>query len=88
MFLNEDNNQTGKAKGRENIINMSAIGERLATSVFGQSDAEKAFRPWWDNLEDFLIYGIILLGMSSILQNQQGKELNKIKVSIFIPLLS
>ena len=41
---------------------MAAIGERIITSIFGQSEAEKTFRPWWDNLEDFLVYGLILLG--------------------------
>lgn len=31
--------------------------------VLGHSEAEKAFRPWWDSLEDFLIYGLVLLGI-------------------------
>ncbi len=30
--------------------------------VLGHSDAEKAFRPWWDSFEDYLIYSLILLG--------------------------
>jgi len=31
--------------------------------VLGHSTAEKAFRPWWDTLEDFLIYSLVLLGI-------------------------
>jgi len=31
--------------------------------VLGHSSAEKAFRPWWDTLEDFLIYSLVLLGI-------------------------
>ena len=34
----------------------------MVKALFGQSDAEKTFRPWWDNLEDVLLYGLIILG--------------------------
>ena len=42
---------------------MSSLAHALVGQVLGHSDAEKAFRPWWDNFEDQLIYGLILLGM-------------------------
>ena len=42
---------------------MATLGATIISNVFGQTDAEKAFRPWWDNLEDFLIYGLIMLGL-------------------------
>ena len=31
---------------------MAAIGAALMGRVLGHSEAEKAFRPWWDALED------------------------------------
>ena len=42
---------------------MAAIGTALMGKVLGHSAAEKAFRPWWDSLEDYLIYGLVLLGI-------------------------
>ena len=41
---------------------MATLGAALASNVLGHSEAEKAFRPWWDNFEDYLIYGLITLG--------------------------
>jgi len=35
-------------------------------SVMGHSDAEKAFRPWWDTLEDILIYSLVVLGVITV----------------------
>ena len=42
---------------------MASIGNALVGKILGHSAAEKAFRPWWDNLEDFLVYGLVMLGM-------------------------
>ena len=42
---------------------MAAIGAALMGKVLGHSEAEKAFRPWWDALEDFLIYGLVMIGV-------------------------
>ena len=42
---------------------MAAIGAALMGRVLGHSEAEKAFRPWWDALEDYLIYGLVMLGV-------------------------
>ena len=41
------------------------VGAKVASFVLNHSEAEKAFRPWWDNFEDQLIYGLILLGMKA-----------------------
>ena len=41
---------------------MATLGASLVTEVLGHSAAEKAFRPWWDILEDYLLYGLITLG--------------------------
>lgn len=45
---------------------MAAIGGVLMDKVLGHSTAEKAFRPWWDTLEDFLIYSLVLLGIITV----------------------
>ena len=42
---------------------MAAVGTALLGRVLGHSKAEKAFRPWWDSLEDFLIYGLVKIGV-------------------------
>ena len=41
---------------------MAAIGTALMSGL-SHTDQEKMFRPWWDNLEDFVIYGLITLGL-------------------------
>ena len=41
---------------------MASIGNALVGKILGHSAAEKAFRPWWDNFEDFLVYGLVMLG--------------------------
>ena len=41
---------------------MASLGASLVTEVLGHSAAEKTFRPWWDILEDYLLYGLITLG--------------------------
>ena len=41
---------------------MASLGDKMVSALFGQTEAEKTFRPWWDNLEDILVYGLILLG--------------------------
>ena len=46
---------------------MASLGASLVTEVLGHSAAEKTFRPWWDILEDYLLYGLITLGKLFIL---------------------
>ena len=41
---------------------MAFLGATLLSSL-SKTDTEKLFRPWWDNLEDFIMYGIITLGL-------------------------
>ena len=41
---------------------MTSIGTALISQL-SHSDTEKLFIPWWDNLEDFVIYGLITLGL-------------------------
>ena len=42
---------------------MAAVGTALLSKVLGHSQAEKAFRPWWDSLEDYLIYALVMTGV-------------------------
>eukprot|EP00095_Tigriopus_kingsejongensis_P004023 maker-scaffold5_size1054832-snap-gene-1.14 protein:Tk04023 transcript:maker-scaffold5_size1054832-snap-gene-1.14-mRNA-1 annotation:"leucine-rich repeat-containing protein 8d-like" len=42
---------------------MTSLGDVLVNKILGHSEAERAFRPWWDNLEDYLIYGLVMLGI-------------------------
>ena len=41
---------------------MTTLGDSMVKALFGQTEAEKTFRPWWDNLEDVLLYGLIIVG--------------------------
>ena len=61
---------------------MSSLANALVSQVLGHSDAEKAFRPWWDNFEDYLVYVLVMLGkydlhkqMVDILKLKAGTEL-------------
>ena len=61
---------------------MGAVASIVAKSVFGHSDAENAFRPWWDTVQDHLIYGLITTGKLCIFRNIQlifdtGKSLSE-----------
>ena len=45
---------------------MAVVGGALLDKFIGTSEAEKAFQPWWDTVEDFLVYGLIMLGKIQI----------------------
>ena len=45
----------------KNLI-MAVLGTALAKELLGFDDANKAFRPWWDTTQDFLMYGMVVLG--------------------------
>ena len=45
---------------------MSSLANALVSQVLGHSEAEKAFRPWWDNFEDYLVYALVMLGKYQI----------------------
>ena len=32
------------------------------SSIFKLADAEAAFHPWWETLQDYISYGIIFVG--------------------------
>ena len=38
------------------------IGSGMAKGAFQLSEAEAAFHPWWDTLEDYAAYSMILIG--------------------------
>ena len=41
---------------------MAVVGNALINKFIGHSEAEQAFQPWWDTTEDFLVYGLVMLG--------------------------
>ena len=41
---------------------MASLGTAIVSEVLGHSAAEQAFRPWWDKLQDQLIYALVMLG--------------------------
>ena len=45
---------------------MAVLGTALAKEILGFDDANKAFRPWWDTTQDFLMYGMVVLGMQKM----------------------
>ena len=44
---------------------MAALGAAVA-GFLGHSNAEKVFKPWWQNLEDFLAYSLVMLAAITI----------------------
>ena len=38
-------------------------------ALIGKNAAEKALQPWWEGIQDLLIYGLIGFGKSSIIIN-------------------
>ena len=44
------------------FLKMAALAGDLSKAILGQSDAAKAFRPWWDVLEDNLLYSFVIFG--------------------------
>ena len=47
---------------------MAVLGTALAKELLGFDDANKAFRPWWDTTQDFLMYGMVVLGTSRLMK--------------------
>ena len=39
------------------------VSTDFINKAFGLSQAQKAFHPWWDSLEDYLLYGLIMIGL-------------------------
>ena len=47
---------------------MAALGGALLSSVLEKSPAEKALTPWWDKIQDYIIYGLIIVGKQIFLK--------------------
>ena len=47
---------------------MAAIGSALLGRVVSHTKAEMAFHPWWDDMEDYMVYGLVLVGLILIPQ--------------------
>ena len=44
---------------------MAALAGELNRQIKGHSEGEKGFRPWWDTVEDNLMYAFVLLGKNA-----------------------
>ena len=63
---------------------MAVLGTALAKELLGFDDANKAFRPWWDTTQDFLMYGMVVLGTHNRLDISCLYMINKNKMlSVF-----
>ena len=54
---------------------MAVVGNTIINKFLTLSEAEEAFLPWWDTMEDYFVYGVIIL----------GKTLNRFKI-MYSPL--
>ncbi len=48
---------------------MAALAGDLSRQIMSHSDAARAFRPWWDNLEDSLMYSLVIMGELNLIGN-------------------
>ena len=46
---------------------MFALDGDVKKTLLDRSEAEKAFRPWWDTVEDYLLNILIAIGKCNIL---------------------
>ena len=42
---------------------MATLGAQLMVKALSKTQAEKLFRPWWDSVEDHLIYALVILSL-------------------------
>ena len=45
---------------------MAALAGDLSKQIMSHSEAARAFRPWWDNLEDSLMYSLVIMGKINV----------------------
>ena len=45
---------------------MAALTGELLSSVLNKSPAEKALTPWWNNIQDYIVFGLIIVGNFAI----------------------
>ena len=63
---------------------MAALDGDVRKSLLDRTDAEKAFRPWWDAIEDLLLNTLIGLGK----KNQHYSNLHSSKAFLVMPAKS
>ena len=45
---------------------MSVVGNALLNTFADRAEAEQAFEPWWDTTQEFLVYGLIMIGKPNV----------------------
>ena len=54
---------------------MAAIAGELSKQIKGHSEGAQGFRPWWDTVEDNLMYAFVILGkITKTIYIYVGKE--------------
>ena len=64
--LSEKEHPNWKEAGCQVRKKMAALGSALLSSL-GLTQAERAFRPWWDAIEDHIVYTIIILVCTNLI---------------------
>lgn len=44
---------------------MAAIAGELSKQIKGHSEGAQGFRPWWDTVEDNIMYSFVILGKAN-----------------------
>jgi hypothetical protein len=45
---------------------MAAVAGEVSKQIKGHSEGAKGFRPWWDVIEDNLLYSFVVLGLITL----------------------
>ena len=45
---------------------MAVVGTALLGKVMSHTQAERAFQPWWDTTQEFIAYGLVILGLVTL----------------------
>ena len=42
------------------------VGHAIASGIFNLNETEEPFHPWWESVQDYMCYSILLLGNTTI----------------------
>ena len=62
---------------------MANLAGDLSKQIFGHSDAEQTFRPWWVVLEDYIMYSMVLMGKMVLKLKTKNSNNLYLKTKIF-----
>ena len=62
---------------------MAVLGNTIINKFLGLSEAEEAFQPWWETIEDYTVYGLILLGKVYVICSEYCKLPNVLNRKVY-----